>query len=84
MREVVTGMRERAAGMREGGDGSGESDGSGGGAAWAIGAGHDWCAGSLRSTPHLTSPLEGGRDELGVPPFQGGGMNFGRCARACG
>ena len=31
----------------------------------AIGAQRDWCAGSRRSTPHLTSPLEGGRDELG-------------------
>jgi len=24
-----------------------------------------WCVGSQRSTPHLTSPLEGERDELG-------------------
>ena len=37
----------------------------GGGAAWAIGVRRDWCGGSRRSTPHLTSPLEGGRDELG-------------------
>ena len=40
------------------------------GAAWAIGARrergrHDQCARSQRPTPHLTSPLKGGRDELG-------------------
>ena len=29
------------------------------------GARRDWWCGSQRSTPHLTSPLEGGRDELG-------------------
>ena len=35
------------------------------GAVRAIGAQRDWRGGSRRSTPHLTSPLEGGRDELG-------------------
>ena len=29
---------------------------------WGVG---DWWGGSWRPTPHLTSPLEGGRDELG-------------------
>ena len=32
--------------------------------AWAIGA-HRAGGGSVHPTPHLTSPLEGGRDELG-------------------
>ena len=37
---------------------------------WAVGSvagrsGRDLVDGSLRCTPHLTSPLKGGRDELG-------------------
>ena len=43
-----------------------------GGAARAIGARRDWCAGSWRLTPHLTSLLEGGRDELGTLPWKRG------------
>ena len=39
--------------------------GDGRGAAWAIGACRAGGGGSRCSTPHLTSPLEGGRDELG-------------------
>ena len=38
-------------------DGERECDGH---AAWVIEAGAIWCAGSLPSTPHLTSPLVGG------------------------
>ena len=34
--------------------------------------------GSRRSTPHLTSPLEGGRDELGPLPYKEGGVKLGR------
>ena len=34
------------------------------GGVWVIGARRDWCVGLRHSTPHLTSPLEGGRDEL--------------------
>ena len=33
--------------------------------------------GSRRSTPHLTSPLEGGRDELGPLPCKEEGVNWG-------
>ena len=33
---------------------------------WVVGVGNDWlCACSRAFTPHLTSPLRGGRDELG-------------------
>ena len=35
------------------------------GAAWAIGACRAGGGGSWLRTPHLTSPLKGGRDELG-------------------
>ena len=34
--------------------------------------------GSGRSTPHLTSPLEGGRDELGGPALRGGKDGLGK------
>ena len=37
----------------------------GGGVVWRSGCGVTGVARSRRSTPHLTSPLEGGRDELG-------------------
>ncbi len=42
----------------------------------AIGRRCDWCAGSQRLTPHLASPLEGGRDELGKR-----WVRFGSCLR---
>ena len=48
---------------------AGMAEGAGmavGEAARVIGARCDWCAGSRRLTPHLTSPLEGGRDALGM------------------
>ena len=51
---------ERRAEMTERGAGATE-----GGSAWAIEACRTGGGGSRRSTPHLTSPLEGGRDELG-------------------
>ena len=47
------------AGMTEGRGDEGE------GLAWAIGACRTDGGGSRPLTPHLTSPLEGGRDELG-------------------
>ena len=39
--------------------------------------------GSGRSTPHLTSPLEGGRDEFGegVGVGMGGAVRVGSCLR---
>ena len=44
------------------------------GGAWAIEVCRAGGGGSRRSTPHLTSPLEGGRDEF----FLGGGRVLGR------
>ena len=43
-------------------DGERECDGH---AAWVIEAGAIWCAGSLPSTPHLTSPLEETFEKVG-------------------
>ena len=54
------------AGMTGGGVGVTER-----GAVWAIGACRAGGGGSGLRTPHLASPLEGGRDELG------GGMKWG-------
>ena len=54
---ACAGMTERGVCDRECGRAGGEE--------WAIGVRCDWCAGSWLRTPHLTSPLEGGRDELG-------------------
>ena len=75
---ACAGMTERGAGMARGSGwrgGCGVGDGvrrgrlgrgaGGWGAAWAVGVRGDGCAGSWRLTPHLTSPLEEGRDELG-------------------
>ena len=50
-----------------------------GGAVWAVGV---LVAGGVRSlplTPHLTSPLEGGRDEIGEGVGVGAGL--ARCSR---
>ena len=55
----VTGRGRRSDGRAR------EMRGCDGGAAWGIGVRRDWWVGSLPFTPHLTSPLEGGRDELG-------------------
>ena len=54
----VAGVTERGAGScLRGCDGEGRGGDRG--------SGEIWWAGSWPSTPHLTSPLEGGRDELG-------------------
>ena len=63
-------MMGRGVGEGRGCDGRGcgcDGMGCGGGgcAAWVIGAGTTGGSCSLPPTPHLTSPLEGGRDELG-------------------
>ena len=43
----------------------------------------DWrCACSQTPTPHLTSPLRGGRDELGEGVGVGAGSVGGKCERA--
>ena len=53
--------------------------------AWAIGLGHDWLCRSWRPTPHLTSPLEGGRDELGKGEGTGEGAGKGGArGKGCG
>ena len=62
--------------FRSSGDMVARLEGVGG---WRAGAGRwaggeEWgCACSRRSTPHLTSPLEGGRDELGEEVWVRGG-----------
>ncbi len=55
--------------------------GDGGGAGMTVGGGARTISGvgSVRRTPHLASPLEGGRDELGKGV--GGVVGVGSCLR---
>ena len=46
------------------------------GAAWMDRGANDWWAWLVASHPHLTSPLEGGRDELGEEGSWAGGAWF--------
>ena len=50
--------------------------------AWAIGACRTGGGGSVPLTPHLTSPLRGGRDELGWSTKRAA-RSFTRCPLAC-
>ena len=52
------------------------------GTVWAVVWYEWWCgmgggAGSVPPTPHLASPLKGGRDELGKGRDWGGGVDWG-------
>ena len=64
---AYAGMTVESAGMTEMGrrnDGGGDVQCGGRGAAWTIGARTTGVANSQHPTPHLTSPLKGGRDEF--------------------